>query len=132
MRSAPRRHFPAVAVTAVVLAATSPAAALARSGGGEVRAAGTCGGTATAKLKLKSDDGFIEAEFEAEHLRRHSRWRVTVVQERRVVWRARRRARAGRLEMRRSLTDLSGADRISVRATSRDGVICSAAATLPG
>ncbi|MDX6727233.1 MAG: hypothetical protein QOK49_2038 [Baekduia sp.] len=114
-----------------------PGAALARHGGGgdgEVRAAGTCGGRVHSELKVKARDGGLETEFELDHARPGSSWRVVVVQERRVVWRGSRRAggSSGSFGVSRGLPDLAGADRISVRASGPDGVTCRASATLPG
>jgi hypothetical protein len=100
----------------------------------EARAQGTCGGGARIELKAKARDGAIEAEVEVDHARRGSRWRVTFSQEGRVVWRGARRAGSGSgsFEVERRLRDLSGADRISVRAAGPSGVSCRVAVTLPG
>jgi hypothetical protein len=126
-----------LALTLAALAPlTLPADAVSRNGGDRqvVRAAGTCGGAAHAALKLKSDDGGIEAEFELHQARRGSSWRVVVVQESRVVWRGTARAghATGAFTVARRLRDLVGADRISVRASGARGVACRASATLPG
>jgi hypothetical protein len=124
----------AVAIALLVLL---PAGASARHGGGrddEVRVAGTCGGGAKSKLKVKADDGRLEVEVEVEHVRRASRWRVTLVQEGRVAWRGTVRAgrASGAFAVRRSLRDLAGADRVSFRAWGPGGVTCRAVATLAG
>jgi len=111
----------------------APAGASARHGGDdEVRATGTCGGGAKSKVKVKADDGALEVEIEVEHVRSGSRWSVTLVQEGRVAWRGAVRARSGRFEVRRTLRDLAGADRVRVTARGPDGLTCRAAATLPG
>lgn len=129
---------PLAALSATLLLAVAPAAASARGGDDdEVRARGTCGGGAKSELKVKADDGGIELEFEVEHVRRGSSWKVTVVHEGRVVWRGTRRAgRAGRgsgeFEVERQLRDLAGADRFRVRASGPGGVTCRVAATLRG
>jgi hypothetical protein len=124
-----------------------PAAASARHGGddgggghdgggdrAEVRGTGTCSGRVRSELKLKADDGQIEAEFELDHARGGSAWRVTVVQEGRVVWRG--TAHAGRgsgsFSWERRLRDYVGADGISVRAAGPSGASCRVSLTLPG
>jgi hypothetical protein len=117
----------ALAVAALVLAPAS-----AHAGGDGIRTSGTCGGGASSSLRLEPDDGEIELRFEARYGRGSPRWRVVVVQERRVVWRGRPRAHHGRVRVRRALTDLPGVDDIRVTATGPDGLSCVAAATLAG
>ncbi len=116
----------ATALAAAVLAA-APAAA-----SDEVRVPGSCGGGATSSLRVKARDGELELRFEARRGRGSPRWRVVVVQERRVVWRGRPRAHDGRVRVRRTLPDLSGVDRITVTASGPRGLRCVAEATLPG
>lgn len=125
----------ALTATAALLLAAGPADA--RRGGGddrrEVRASASCTGSATGKLKLKARDGGLETEFELQHARRGSTWRLTVVQEGRVVKRTTARASSlGRFARRYVLRDLAGADAVSVRAQATDGSSCRVAATLPG
>ena len=142
----PRPSVLAVLLAALVLLAV-PAAAPARDGddgggggggrhGGraEVRAGGTCSGRVRSELKLKEDDGRIEAEFELDHARRGSAWRVTMVQEGRVVWRGTARAGggSGSFSLERRLRDYAGADGVSVRATGPSGAGCWVSLTLPG
>jgi hypothetical protein len=137
----------AILAAAASLALVGPAAALARGGddgggggggggGGdrpEVRVAGSCGRGATSKLKLKADDGAIEAEFEV-HGRAGSRWRVVFVQENRIVWRG--RARTGgpsrSFSVERRLSDYAGPDHVTARAVGPRGITCQATAILPG
>jgi len=144
LRSSARMLTPSVCVLALAVAGTSPA--LARGGRdgdggggardrgrGEVRVAGTCGSGASSKLKLTSRDGRIEAEFEVHHGRAGSAWRVTIVHERRVEYRGRRRI-AGpsrSFEVRRRMADYGGADAVTARAAGPRGLVCVAAATLP-
>ena len=113
-----------------------PASALAKHGDDngrqEVRVAGTCGKGATARLRLRSRDGAIRAQLEIDHARSGQRWRVSLVQERRVVYRGRVRTQLGRFEIERRLGDLPGADRVTARAVGPRGLTCVAAATLPG
>lgn len=127
-------------VAALAPAIAGPTLALARAepdggGGGDrpdVRVAGTCGTGASSSLRLRSRDGVIEMEFVV-HSRVTASWNVTVVHERQVAWRGRRRAAApGRsFSVLYRMTDLSGADIVSARAVGVRGVVCSATATLP-
>jgi hypothetical protein len=138
-RSRARLVAPSAAALALALAGTSPALARGgRDGGGdrgrsEVRVAGTCGKGASAKLKLKSRDGRIEAEFEVHHGRAGSTWRVTIVHERKVEYRGRRRigGASRSFEVDRRMPDYSGADGVTARATGPGGVVCVASAMLP-
>jgi hypothetical protein len=134
-----RMSVPRLPLAVVAVACLMPGPiALARGGGGdgrqEVRVAATCSGGVSARLKVRQRDGGIDVEFELEHARRGSTWRMVVVQEGLVV--ARRTMHASRdsgaFQYERSLRDFAGADRISVRAEGRGGIGCRAAATLPG
>jgi hypothetical protein len=129
-----------------------PGAALAKGGGGggnddgggggggggrparpEVRVAGACGRGATSKLKLKADDGLMEAEFEV-HGKAGAKWRVTFVQESRIVWRghARTTGLSHSFSIERRLSDYPGPDQVTARAVGPRGITCQATATLPG
>jgi hypothetical protein len=127
---------PMMVVISLLVALALPAVGASARGGDddrdEVRVAGTCGGGARSELELKARDGVIEAEFEVDHARRGSLWRLTLSQEGRVVWRGSLRARSGSLEVERRLRNLAGADRVSVRASGPRGVTCRATATLAG
>lgn len=124
------RHIGALFATALALAACAPPPALA--GDDDVRVTGTCGAGATSTLRLKPDDGEIELRFEVEHRRVSGTWRIVIVQEGRVVWRGRTRARSGKVRVRRQLSDLSGVDRIRVHGRGPRGIRCAAAGTLAG
>ena len=139
LRTSARLAAAAAAVLALAVAGTSPALARGgRDGGGdrgrgEVRVAGTCGKGASSKLELKARDGRIETRFEVHHGRAGSTWRVTIVHERQVEYRGRRRI-AGpsrSFEVDRRMPDYSGADGVTARATGPGGVVCVASATLP-
>jgi hypothetical protein len=144
LRSSARMLTPVVAVLALAVAGTSPALARhGRDGGGgggdrgrsrsEVRVLGTCGNGASSKLKLTSRDGRIEAEFEVHHRRAGSAWRVTIVHERAVAYRGRRRI-AGpsrSFEIAHRMPDYSGADAVTARGVGPGGLVCVASATLP-
>jgi hypothetical protein len=116
----------------VALALT--ALAIAQGGPGEARATGVCSGTATAALRLKSDDGRIEVRFAVEHARAGNPWRIVLVQERRVAWRGTARIvrLGGSFELRRQLRDLPGADTVTASAWGPRGSVCRVSATLPG
>jgi hypothetical protein len=127
--------FIVVGLACMSLLAIAPGVATARRGGDDgVRVAGTCGGGVQSELKLKARDGGIEAELELHRAGRGAAWRVTFVQEGRVVWRG--VARSGRtssaLNVERRLRDLAGADRVRVRAAGPRGITCRTWATLPG
>jgi hypothetical protein len=154
--SARRRalRVPALLLIALLaLALLGPAAALAKGGGdggggggddngggghggrarAEVRVAGACGRGATSKLKLKADDGQIEAEFEV-HGRASQTWRVVFVRESRIVWRGRARtvSSSSSFSVERRLSDYAGPDQVTARAVGPRGLTCQASATLPG
>ena len=138
--------FIAILAAATSFALVGSAAALAKGGddgggsgsgrGGdrpEVRVAGSCGRGATSKLKLKADDGQIEAEFEV-HGRAGTTWRVVLVQENRIAWRGRART-AGpsrSFSVERRLGDYPGPDHVTARAVGPRGITCQATAALPG
>jgi hypothetical protein len=142
-----RRTPLTLALALLALAVVAPGTALARGGdddddrgrrGGddraEVRVAGACGRGATSKLKLKADDGRIEAEFEVDQNRSGAKWRVVFVQERRVVYRGTERTsgRSGSWSAEERLDDLPGADEVVARAVGPRGLTCQAHAILPG
>jgi hypothetical protein len=136
-----------VLATAALMALATTSPAMARGGdddpagddhGGrttrtEVRKAGSCGSGARAKLKLKADDGRIEAEFEVDRNRNGERWKVTFARAGRVLVRtsARTHAPSGSFSVERRLSDLAGADRITARGVGPSGLTCTATATLP-
>jgi hypothetical protein len=140
--TAGRRRTPVpllLALALLALAALWPTTAVAKDGPGggdrpEVRVAGVCGKGASSKLKLKADDGAIEAEFEVDHNRSGTQWRVVFVHERRVVYRghARTRGSRGSWSVEERLADLPGSDQIMARAVGPRGLTCQATAVLPG
>lgn len=99
---------------------------------GEIRRAGRCTGRSTAKIKVKHDDGRIEAEFEVDQNRSGVTWNVTVRRNNRVAFttRATTRGRSGSFSVERKIANGPGADRVTARATSPSGEVCTAAATL--
>jgi hypothetical protein len=123
------RLVPILATVAAAGCLTAPARALGDDG---VRVSGSCSAGATASLRLDDKGRQIELRFEARHGRGGARWRVVIVQERRVVWRGSPRAHDGRIRVRRRLTDLAGVDRVRVLASGPRGLRCVAEATLAG
>lgn len=118
----------------VVLFAARPVAAVAKGGPPvEVRVAGVCGSGATSKLRLRSRGGVIDVRFELDHGRAGEIWRVVLVHERRVGWNgfAKTTRPGGSFEVERTLSDLPGADEVTVRAWGPRGLVCGAVATLP-
>lgn len=117
-------------LTAAALAAASPAA-LAK-GGGAVRVNGSCTGKATSKLKVKSDDGRLEIEFEVDQNRSGVRWSVLMALGRTTIasTRATTRRPSGSFTVRRTAADRAGRDTVSARATSPSGQVCSARASI--
>lgn len=121
------------AVVALLFAA--PAAG-AKDGGSddrrEARVKASCSRGATAELRLRSRDGAIRVEFDLRRRAGGELWRVVVVQERKVRARASLRTKrsGGALRVRRSLRDLDGPDRVTVRASGPRGLTCEANATL--
>jgi hypothetical protein len=136
-----RRTLPLL--LAVLTTAAVPATALAKHGddddGGrddrrdrrEVRVAGSCTDGSTAKLKVKHDDGRLEAEFEVDQNRNGVTWNVVVRRNGAVAisTRATTRAPSGSFSVERKIADGPGSDRVTARATSPSGEVCTAATT---
>jgi hypothetical protein len=139
--------FIAILAAAAWLTLLGPSAALAKGGGDdgggggrggggdrpEVRVAGACGRGAASRLKLKADDGAIEAEFEV-HGRAGAKWRIVFVQENRIAWRghARTVGASRSFSIERRLGDYPGPDHVTARAVGPRGITCQASAALPG
>jgi hypothetical protein len=134
------RHSHRLLGPLLVLALCLPAAAVARRGGDgggdrpEVRVGGACGEGATARLRLRGRDGTIRIQLEVHGRRNGERWRIVLTHERRVAWRgtARTHAPSGWLEVERRVADYAGGDLVAARAAGPRGVVCQAAAVLPG
>ena len=123
-----RRVFALAAAVLAIMLAPSPAQA---RGSDEVRVAGTCGRGATSSLRLSSHDRTIRIRFRVDSNRDHSRWRVVLVREGRIVWRGHVRADGGgSFTVVRRARDLRGADEVTARAVGPRGLTCIARATL--
>ena len=119
-----------VSVTALALLALgSPAFAK----DGDVLVRGTCTGKGTSKLKLSTENGRIEVEFEVDQNRNGIKWSVVLTRDSvRVAQLARvTQSPSGSFEVRRLVANPAGAD--VIRATAhRAGETCSARATFRG
>jgi hypothetical protein len=117
---------------ALAIAAVAPAVATARHGGDAKRVAGHCTGASTAKLKAKADGARIETEFEVDQNRNGVTWKVTIRRDGAVAVRTRATTHApsGSFSVNRRLRNGAGSDRISARATSPSGEVCTAAVTV--
>jgi hypothetical protein len=114
---------------ALVVAVVVPAAALAKHGNDNSKTvAGTCTKNATSKLKVKLDDGKLETEFEVDQNRNGVKWNVTVRRNGNVAVKTTRRTKApsGSFSLERKLGNSPGKDRVSARATSPSGEVCTA------
>lgn len=125
----------AVALTVGALVAVP--GAMAGSGDGrfrnDVRVSRVCTDSSTSKLKLGTDNGKVEVEFEVDENRNGSTWGVTLTRgEARVLARsATTRAPSGSLEVRTLIAP--GSPRTTVTAVARraaTGEVCRAVATL--
>ncbi len=116
----------ALVVMAVAIAPNASA------GGREVLKRGSCSGATDWKLKLKLDDGRIEAEFEVDQNRVGRRWSVVLRRNGAVALRTIRTTRApsGSFEVRRLLRNGPGRDRVVATARAlRGGETCRGVAT---
>ena len=107
--------FIGIAALAAMLLALAPTALAGPSKGGKgIIKQGKCTGSSTWKLKVKSDDGRLETEFEVDQNRVGKRWRVTLVRDGSTVFRGIRTtvAPSGSFTVRRPLTASAGTTRI--------------------
>ena len=122
-----------LAAPALIAALAAGATTAEARGGNDDRriVAGSCSGSSTSKLKVKSDDGRLETEFEVDQNRSGVRWRVRLRQNGDLVVRTRRTtvAPSGSFSLERRLPNRSGADRIVAVAKSPSGETCRASLT---
>ena len=99
---------------------------------GRVQRSGDCSGATNWKLKAKPDDGRLEVEFEVDQNRNGVTWTVQIRRNGRVAvsTRATTRAPSGSFSVERKIANGAGSDRVSARAVSPSGEVCSAAATI--
>jgi hypothetical protein len=94
---------------------------------------GNCTRSSDWKLKLKLDDGRIEAEFEVDQNVVGRRWRVVLRRDGNVVFRGIRTTRppSGSFEVERLLRNPAGRDRVVATARAlATGEVCRGAATI--
>jgi hypothetical protein len=107
--------FIGIAALAAMLLALAPTALAGQSKGGKgIIKQGKCTGSSTWKLKVKSDDGRLQTEFEVDQNRVGKRWRVTLVRDGSTVFRGIRTtvAPSGSFIVRRLLIASAGTTRI--------------------
>jgi hypothetical protein len=125
--------FIGIAALAAMLLALAPTALAGQSKGGKgIIKQGKCTGSSTWKLKVKSDDGRLQTEFEVDQNRVGKRWRVTLVRDGSTVFRGIRTtvAPSGSFTVRRLLTASAGTTRIVASAKAlQSGESCRAVAS---
>lgn len=120
----------AALAASLILLVNSPAAS-AKSG--DVIRRGRCTGASTWKLKVKPDDGRIEAEFEVDQNRNGVRWTVLMGDNgvRVFTGSAVTVGPSGSFEVNRRIPNRAGADTIVARATNpATGEVCRGVAVL--
>ncbi|GIU95927.1 MAG: hypothetical protein KatS3mg012_2384 [Gaiellaceae bacterium] len=117
----------AVLATAVAALAVAPVGHAKR---GDVRVAGVCTASSTAKLKLSEEDGGIEVEFEVDQNRNGVRWVVAIARNGTRVVKTTRvtKSPSGSFTLRVVTPNGPGTDRFVARATSPAGEVCTARA----
>lgn len=116
--------FIGIAALAAVLLAIAPTAlAGGKKGGKGIVKQGNCTRSSTWKLKVKSDDGRIETEFEVDQNRVGKRWRVVLVRNGSSAFRGIRTtvAPSGSFTVRRLLAASAGTTRIIASAKALQG-----------
>src|SRR3954453_23448622 len=96
------------------------------------RLPGKCTGHSTAKLKVKPDNGRLETEFEVDQNRNGVTWKATIRRNGHVAVRRNMTTRApsGSGSPERRLTNGSGRERVTARAVSPSGQVCTASLSI--
>jgi len=96
------------------------------------RVTGNCTGNSTAKLKVKPDSGRLETEFEVDQNRNGVTWKATIRRNGHVAVRRNMTTRApsGSWSLERRLTNGSGRDKVTARAVSPSGQVCTASLSI--
>jgi hypothetical protein len=122
--------FIGIAALAAMLLALAPTALAGQSKGGRgIIKTGKCSASSTWKLKVKSDDGRIETEFEVDQNRVGKRWRVTLTRNGASAFSGIRRtvAPSGSFSVSRLLASSAGGNRIVASAKAlQSGETCRA------
>lgn len=132
MRTTLTTRLTATALGAVLLLGAAGAAPAAAKSG-DVRVAGRCTARTTSKLKVKHDDGRIEAELEVDSNRNGQRWNVRLTDQGVLVFAgaATTKAPSGSFEVERRIPNRAGTDVIRATATNpATGETCTATASL--
>lgn len=127
MAERPRSTAAALAALAATVLLGAGATAPASASGDDVKRSGRCSGATTWKLKAGPEDGRIEVEAEVDSNRVGQRWRWTLRHDGTTSARGTGRTRgpSGSFEVRRTMTDLNGADTVVLRArNARTGEVC--------
>lgn len=106
--------FIGIAALAATLLALAPTALASGGDDDRVIKRGACSAASSWKLKVKSDDGRLETEFEVDQNRVGKRWRVTLRRDGNVVFRGIRTTKApsGSFSVERRIANPPGRDRI--------------------
>ena len=121
-----------ILVAGLICAATAVIPATSFAKGDDVRVAGSCSKSSSAKLKLGLEDGRIETEFEVDQNRNGVRWSVTLRRNGALgaSTKATTRAPSGSFTVRRLLANGRGTDTVTARAVSPSGEVCTARARI--
>jgi hypothetical protein len=116
-----RLRFAVAAAAAVSVAAIAVPVVAPASGGDDVRNAGKCSGSSTAKIKAKPDDGRLEVELEVDQNKNGVRWKVKLKDNGDVVFRGSQKTRApsGSFSLERRIDNMPGTDSIKGIARNR-------------
>ena len=129
-----RLAYIGIAALAATLLALAPTALAGQSKGGKgIIKTGKCSASSNWKLKVKSDDGRIETEFEVDQNRVGKRWRVTFMRNGASAFTGIRTtvAPSGSFSVQRLLASSAGGNRIVATAKAlRGGETCRAAISL--
>jgi hypothetical protein len=96
------------------------------------RVGGTCTARSSAKLKVKPRNGRLETEFEVDQNRNGIKWDVRISRNGTSVVEttATTKAPSGSFSVERRIGNPAGSDRITAKATSPSGEVCTAAVTV--
>ncbi len=121
-----------LSVLALALLAFAPGAFAGSDKGREVIKRGKCSGSSTWNLKAHLDDGRLETEFEVDQNRNGVKWAVRLRRNGKLAAKttATTKAPSGSFSIERRLTNGAGKDRITARATSPSGEVCTAGLTI--
>ena len=129
-----RRLALLVALAATIVALPLAPATRADDGGrADVRVERSCAAQSTIRLRVRAEDeGLLRVELDVRTPRHGTRWAVSLVHERRLVWKAARRTSvgAGSFSVRFGMPDWPGRDTVVARAVGPRGEVCRAAVTV--